>query len=78
MAYVDLNPIRAGMAEDLHGSLHTSIAARLAELQGQPFEPVLAPVVAVHELPEAQVAATVLDQPDYQLISRSGLVELIL
>ena len=45
MAYVDLNPIRAGMAESLHASLHTSIAARLAELQGQPFEPVLAPVV---------------------------------
>ena len=45
MAYVDLNPIRAGMAEDLHASAHTSIAARLAELQGQPFAPVLATVV---------------------------------
>jgi len=46
MAYVDLNPIRAGMAESLHDSAHTSIAARLDELQGQPFEPVLAPAVA--------------------------------
>ena len=51
MAYVDLNPIRAGMAEDLHGSLHTSIAARLGELQGQPFAPVLAPVVVADVTP---------------------------
>ena len=45
MAYVDLNPIRAGMAESLHDSAHTSIAARLDELQGQAFVPVLAPAV---------------------------------
>ena len=31
---IDLNPVRAGMAEDLEGSAHTSIAARLAELRG--------------------------------------------
>jgi len=43
MAYVDLNPIRAGMAETLEDSAHTSIAARLAELQGRPFVPVPAP-----------------------------------
>jgi len=46
MAYVDLNPIRAGMAESLLESLHTSIHARLADLQGQAFVPVLAPVVS--------------------------------
>lgn len=46
MAYVDLNPIRAGMTESLQDSAHTSIAARLAELQGQAFVPVRAPVVA--------------------------------
>ena len=46
MAYVDLNPIRAGMAQSLEDSAHTSIAARLAELQGRAFEPMQAPVVA--------------------------------
>ncbi len=46
MAYVDLNPIRAGMVESLQDSAHTSIAARLSELQGKVFAPVRAPVVA--------------------------------
>jgi len=45
MAYVDLNPIRAGMAESLQGSEHTAVKARLDDLQGQPFVPVLAPTV---------------------------------
>lgn len=30
MTYVDLNPVRAGIAESLHDSVHTSICARLA------------------------------------------------
>lgn len=39
MAYVDLNPIRAGMNETLEHSAHTAIAARLAELQGRALSP---------------------------------------
>ena len=42
MAYVDLNPIRAGMAETLEDSVHTSVAARLCELKGLSFVPVAA------------------------------------
>ncbi|PCI64913.1 MAG: hypothetical protein COB38_12210 [Gammaproteobacteria bacterium] len=36
MAYVDLNPIRAGMVEDLQLSLHTSIKKRLDNLSVKP------------------------------------------
>ena len=56
MAYVDLNPIRAGMAESLSESLHTSIYARLAELQGQQFLAVSAPVVAPEVMGEGESA----------------------
>jgi hypothetical protein len=35
MAYVDLNPIRAGIAESLGESLHTSIERRAAELAAE-------------------------------------------
>jgi REP element-mobilizing transposase RayT len=63
MAYVDLNPIRAGMADNLSDSLHTSIHARLAELQGQAFVPASVPVSAPMPAPAlvpdvAPVAAT--------------------
>lgn len=37
--------IRTGIAECLDESAHTSIAARLAEMQGQPFVPVQAAVL---------------------------------
>lgn len=46
MAYVDLNPIRAGMAETPEESAHTSLHARLAEMQGHAFQPTAAPSVA--------------------------------
>jgi hypothetical protein len=61
MAYVDLNPIRAGMADDLSDSLHTSIHARLEELQGRAFVPVpvSAPAPAPALVPDvAPVVAT--------------------
>ena len=34
MSYVDLNPIRAGIADDLPSSLHTSAAQRVSAIQG--------------------------------------------
>ena len=39
MAYVDLNPVRAGVAEDLAGSKHTSIHCRLAAPATDPGQP---------------------------------------
>jgi hypothetical protein len=36
MAYVDLNPIRAGMTDQLHTSAHTSAAARIKTAQANP------------------------------------------
>jgi hypothetical protein len=36
MAYVDLNPIRAGIASRLEESAHTSVAARIAASTTQP------------------------------------------
>jgi REP element-mobilizing transposase RayT len=52
MAYVDLNPIRAGIAPDLESSAHTSVAKRLEEDEqikaNQPLEPVAGSVRAEH------------------------------
>ncbi len=36
MAYVDLNPVRAGIAESVEGSDHTSVQARATELRKNP------------------------------------------
>jgi hypothetical protein len=37
LAYVDLNPVRAGMCDTLEASDHTSAKARLQELEQQPY-----------------------------------------
>ena len=42
MAYVDLNPVRAGVAEDLPQSLHTSVHRRLAMDDGAGDQPLAA------------------------------------
>lgn len=47
MAYVDLNPLRAGMTETLEHSAHTSIAARLAGLQDRALRAEQAPDISV-------------------------------
>ncbi len=46
MAYVDLNPVRAGMADDLQGSSHTSIYRRLQRPvdDRQPLNAVAGPI----------------------------------
>ena len=38
MAYVDLNPIRAGLADDLQGSDFTTVQRRLRSLEERPSE----------------------------------------
>lgn len=47
MAYVDLNPIRAGIAKRLDGSAHTSVAARIEAAKSHPaaLTGPLAPIV---------------------------------
>ena len=56
MAYVDLNPVRAGMAECLEDSAHTSIAARLGDLRGEAWVPVGAPALPAMPVPSAASA----------------------
>jgi hypothetical protein len=42
MAYVDLNPVRAGVAADLSQSAHTSVAARLGHDESRKARPIAA------------------------------------
>ena len=57
MAYVDLNPVRAGIAERIEACAHTSIAERLQENSAAALAAYLAPLVsgldAGDEVPEA-------------------------
>ena len=46
MAYVDLNPVRAGIAERIEACRHTSIAERVRENSAEALQAYLAPVVS--------------------------------
>ena len=69
MAYVDLNPVRAGLAERIEACRETSIAERLQENSAEALEAYLAPLVSgldagevragSAEVPSAESSATV-------------------
>ena len=44
MNYVDLNPVRAGLAEDLPGSMHTGIRRRIEAMSSTPADAPLPPI----------------------------------
>jgi hypothetical protein len=72
MAYVDLNPIRAGMARDLAASEHTSIRQRLqhTEARAKALNTGLRPLVGLQPAP-----AISLREVDYlELVDWSGRV----
>lgn len=77
MAYVDLNPIRAGMTQSVDESAHTSIKARLDELKGHPFEEVSA-TGTVDDLaasgPDAPASVDGSDEDDAKLPSAAEAV----
>ena len=52
MAYVDLNPVRAGMCETLEDSHHTSARQRITEIEAEPASATraLAPVLGIRGL----------------------------
>ena len=55
MAYVDLNPVRAGIADGLEDSAHTSVAARIASADktAQVLDERLGPILGVLQTPLA-------------------------
>ena len=53
MAYVDLNPVRAGLAERIEACRETSIAERLRENSAEALEAYLAPLVSGLDAGEA-------------------------
>ena len=52
MAYVDLNPVRAGMCDTLEASHHTSARQRISEIEVEPESAIraLAPVLGIRGL----------------------------
>jgi len=67
MAYVDLNPVRAGIAEGLEDSAHTSLLARMAKT-GQRREALgarLGPILGVLQPPLAMTTADYLQLLDW-------------
>jgi hypothetical protein len=52
MAYVDLNPVRAGMCDTLEASHHTSARQRIAEIESEPESATraLGPVLGIRGL----------------------------
>jgi len=72
MAYVDLNPIRAGMAKELAASEHTSILRRIqhGQVRAAPLNASLRPLVGMPSAPRLSVRAI-----DYlELVDWSGRV----
>jgi REP element-mobilizing transposase RayT len=70
MAYVDLNPIRAGIADRLDASVHTSVATRISAAQSSPMmiaEP-LKPIAG--NLPSSRLHLTTADY--LQLLEWTG------
>jgi len=62
MAYVDLNPVHAGIAEDLPSTEHTSITQRIVALEPAPAAAVREPLRRVAGcVPEAELSLSVAD-----------------
>ena len=67
MAYVDLNPMRAGIADSLEDSAHTSVAARIASADktAQVLGERLGPILGVLQPPLAITTADYLQLLDW-------------
>ena len=69
MAYVDLNPVRAGIVQTLEDSAHTSVAARVARA-GRARQALSAPLAPVLGVPRTPLAITTADY--LQLLDWTG------
>lgn len=64
MAYVDLNPVRAGIAARIEACRHTSIAERLQENSAEALEAYLAPLASgLGDGPAAEIPAAAAQAP---------------